>query len=49
MFSFKAEVFIENKPMLRLLDKLSFKIERTPCAGVYELELKLDIDPDLKG
>lgn len=49
LFSFKAEVFIDNKPMLRLLDRWGFEIVRTPCAGVYELELKLDIDPDSKG
>lgn len=37
LFAFSAEVLVENKPVIHLLEKSGFDIERSMGAGVYEL------------
>lgn len=39
LHGFTAEVLIDNKPMLRLFEKMGFTIERKAEAGVYEMEM----------
>ncbi|MFX1465699.1 MAG: GNAT family N-acetyltransferase [Promethearchaeota archaeon] len=40
LLGFTAEVLVENRPMLRLFEKMGFDIEKRSEAGVYELEMK---------
>ncbi|MFX1520536.1 MAG: GNAT family N-acetyltransferase [Promethearchaeota archaeon] len=39
LLGFTAEVLVENRPMLRLFEKMGFDIEKRSEAGVYELEM----------
>jgi acyl-CoA hydrolase/GNAT superfamily N-acetyltransferase len=40
LFSFSAEVLVENRPTLHLLEKSGFEIERNLGPGVYELRIR---------
>jgi acyl-CoA hydrolase/RimJ/RimL family protein N-acetyltransferase len=40
LFSFSAEVLVENRPVLHLLEKSGFEIERNLGPGVYELKIR---------
>jgi RimJ/RimL family protein N-acetyltransferase len=40
MEGFTAEVLVENKPMLRVFEKMGFDIEKKVDDGVYELLMK---------
>jgi ribosomal protein S18 acetylase RimI-like enzyme len=37
-----AEVLVENKPMLHLLDKMGFNIEKKRYGEVYEIKLEFN-------
>ncbi|MFH1146153.1 MAG: GNAT family N-acetyltransferase [Pseudomonadota bacterium] len=39
LFGFKAEVLVENKPMLRLFEKMGFEMEKKIEAGTYQLRM----------
>jgi RimJ/RimL family protein N-acetyltransferase len=39
LLGFTAEVLVENKPMLRVFEKMGFDIERRISSGVYELKM----------
>jgi len=39
LLGFTAEVFVENKPMLRVFEKMGFDLERRVESGVYELRM----------
>ncbi|MBN2686555.1 MAG: GNAT family N-acetyltransferase [Deltaproteobacteria bacterium] len=39
LLGFTAEVLVENRPMLRVFEKMGFDIERRVDAGVYELRM----------
>jgi acyl-CoA hydrolase/GNAT superfamily N-acetyltransferase len=39
LLGFTAEVLIENKPMLRVFEKMGFDMQRSVGAGVYELKM----------
>src|SRR5208337_2391402 len=39
LYGFTAEVLMENKPMLKVFEKMGFVIERIAEAGVYELNM----------
>lgn len=39
LLGFTAEVLVENKPMLRVFEKMGFDIQRKVSAGVYELKM----------
>ena len=36
---FTAEVLVDNKPVLHLLEKMGFDIEKRNEAGVYEMKI----------
>jgi len=39
LLGFTAEVLVENKPMLRVFEKMGFDIQKRIMAGVYELKM----------
>jgi RimJ/RimL family protein N-acetyltransferase len=39
LYGFTAEVLAENKPMLRLFEKMGFDIQKKSAQGVYELQM----------
>ncbi|HEU18484.1 MAG TPA: GNAT family N-acetyltransferase [Deltaproteobacteria bacterium] len=39
LLGFTAEVFVENKPMLRVFEKMGFDLQRRVESGVYELRM----------
>jgi acyl-CoA hydrolase/ribosomal protein S18 acetylase RimI-like enzyme len=39
LLGFTAEVLVENRPMLRLFEKMGFETEKRSEAGVFELEM----------
>ncbi len=42
IFCFTAEVLMENKPVLHLLEKMGFDIEKRSDAGLYDLKMAFD-------
>jgi len=40
LLGFTAEVFFDNRSMLRLFERMGFDIEKTRDEGVYELKMK---------
>ena len=43
LLGFTAEVFVENKPMLRVFEKMGFDIERRMESGVYDLRMTFKV------
>ena len=41
LFGFTAEVMMENRPMLRVFEKMGFDLEKRSDNGIYELKMKL--------
>jgi hypothetical protein len=41
LLGFTAEVLVENKPMLRLFEKMVFEIDKRREEGVYEMRIML--------
>jgi acyl-CoA hydrolase/GNAT superfamily N-acetyltransferase len=39
LYGFTAEVLVENRPMLRLFEKMGFDIQKRSAQGVYELQM----------
>jgi len=39
LLGFTAEVLVDNKPVLHLLEKMGFDIEKRNEAGVYEMKI----------
>jgi RimJ/RimL family protein N-acetyltransferase len=39
LLGFTADVLVENKPMLRVFEKMGFDMEKRVSGGVYELKM----------
>ena len=46
LLGFTAEILVENRPMLRVFEKMGFNIEKTTSSGVYELKMEFRSDQE---